>query len=75
MAFGRPFLVPLGPDKAGDERVNQVLFEGACDLGMRQDLGLCPGQPALVTAAPATAPAATPAAVPQPPQAQQPTPP
>ena len=46
MTFGGTFLVDLGPDQADDQRVDQVVFDRSCDLGMRQDFRLGLGQAA-----------------------------
>ena len=44
ITFSRRFFVDLGARQTCDKRVDQILFDGSGDLGMRQDFGLCLGQ-------------------------------
>jgi len=46
MPLGRPAVERLGGGQTGDQCLDQILLNRSRDLGVRQDLGSCLGQPA-----------------------------
>jgi hypothetical protein len=46
VAFDSPILLDFGSSQTGDQSLDQTLFNGSRNLGMRQDFGLCFGQAA-----------------------------